>query len=426
MAWQQPAVASLVGWGVPRLTRSWPRTPATVVTGAHRSGYLRTAPRLAKVGGLLSETPQMPVVLNPQQRYQRDLERPDFAADSAQAHAVALLQDLFERLVGDQQREGRWSSRLKTLFGATKTPQRGLYFWGGVGRGKTYLVDTFFDSLPFERKLRVHFHRFMQRVHQELTDLAGEKNPLETVADRLAAEAVVVCFDEFFVSDIADAMLLGGLMEALFARGVTLVATSNIEPRLLYKDGLQRGRFLPAIALIEQHTEIVNVDSGIDYRLRTLEQAELFHYPLDAAAEQALSAAFDALANGMAGQAGNIEINHRPVSLRRHVEGIAWVRFDELCRKPRSASDFIELARVFQTVLIENVPVMAGDADDAARRFINLVDEFYDRSVKLIITAEAPPEALYTGSRLSFEYQRTLSRLQEMQSTEYLAREHRP
>jgi len=364
--------------------------------------------------------------LSPQQRYQRDLQRPDFVADAAQAHAVALLQDLYERLVQEQQRDKQWSSRLKTLLGAKKTPQRGLYFWGGVGRGKTYLVDTFFDSLPFERKLRVHFHRFMQRVHAELTDLAGEKNPLEIVADRLALEARVVCFDEFFVSDIADAMLLGGLMEALFSRGVSLVATSNIEPQWLYKDGLQRSRFLPAIALIEQHTEIVNVDSGIDYRLRTLEQAELFHYPLDAAAHQALSRAFDALANGMAGQPGSIEINHRSVALRRAVEGIAWLSFDELCRKPRSASDFIELARVFQTVLIESVPIMGSDAEDAARRFINLVDEFYDRSVKLIITAEAAPEALYTGSRLSFEYQRTLSRLQEMQSTDYLAREHRP
>lgn len=364
--------------------------------------------------------------LSPLQRYQRDLQRPDFAADSAQAHAVALLQDLYERLIAEQAQEKQWSSRLKAVLGAKRPPQRGLYFWGGVGRGKTYLVDTFFDSLPFERKLRVHFHRFMQRVHSELTDLAGAKNPLEIVADRLANEARVVCFDEFFVSDIADAMLLGGLMEALFARGVALVATSNIEPQWLYKDGLQRARFLPAIALIEQHTEIVNVDSGIDYRLRTLEQAELFHYPLDDAAHQALSSAFEALANGMAGQPGRIEINHRPVALCRTVEGIAWVSFDELCQKPRSASDFIELARVFQTVLIENVPVMGSEADDAARRFINLVDEFYDRSVKLIITAQAAPEVLYTGSRLSFEYQRTLSRLLEMQSTDYLAREHRP
>lgn len=365
-------------------------------------------------------------LMTPLQRYQRDLERPDFMADQAQAHAVALLQDLYDRLVAREHEASSLSSRIRRLWGGAVVPEQGLYFWGGVGRGKTYLVDTFFDSLPLQCKLRVHFHRFMQRVHQELTELAGEKNPLELVADRIAAEARVICFDEFFVSDIADAMLLGGLMEALFQRGVTLVATSNIEPKHLYRDGLQRARFLPAIDLIERFTTVVNVDSGVDYRLRTLEQAELWHAPLDAAAEAALQANFAALANGAAVQRTEIVINHRTVALRAMVEGMAWVHFDELCRKPRSASDFIELGRIFQTVLVEAVPVMASDAEDAARRFINMVDEFYDRSVKVIVTAEAPPEQLYRGSRLSFEFQRTLSRLQEMQSREYLAREHRP
>lgn len=364
--------------------------------------------------------------LTPLERYHNDLERPDFVADTAQAHAVALLQDLHDRLIAREAREASRGARLKRLLGAKVVPERGLYFWGGVGRGKTYLVDTFFESLPITRKLRVHFHRFMQRVHDELTQLTGEKNPLDIVADRLAAEARVVCFDEFFVSDIADAMLLGSLMEALFARGVTLVATSNIEPKNLYKDGLQRGRFLPAIALVEQFTEIVNVDSGVDYRLRTLEQAELFHCPLDAEADQALSSAFRALANGMEAEGATIEINHRPVILHKTVEGIAWLDFEELCQKPRSASDFIELGRVFHTILLQNIPVMDGSSEDAARRFINLVDEFYDRSVKLIVTAEAPAERLYRGNRLAFEFERTLSRLQEMQSTEYLAREHRP
>jgi len=364
--------------------------------------------------------------MTPLQRYQHDLARPDFMADQAQAHAVAMLQDLYDRLLSREEAERGFGSRLRRLLGAQQIPERGLYFWGGVGRGKTYLVDTFFESLPFERKLRVHFHRFMQRVHQELTALAGEKNPLELVADRIASEARVICFDEFFVSDIADAMLLGGLMEALFQRGVSLVATSNIVPKELYKDGLQRARFLPAIDLIEQHTLVVNVDSGVDYRLRTLEQAELWHHPLDAAAEVALQHNFSALANGAPVAEAVIDINHRLVTLRGSVEGIAWVHFDEVCRKPRSASDFIELGRVFQTVLLEGVPILNSDSEDAARRFINLVDEFYDRSVKLIITAESAPEQLYQGSRLSFEYQRTLSRLLEMQSREYLAREHRP
>ena len=365
-------------------------------------------------------------MMTPLQRYQRDLERPDFLPDAAQAQAVNLLQNLYERLIARDTAEKGMGARFRRLWGGGSQPEQGLYFWGGVGRGKTYLVDTFFESLPFERKLRVHFHRFMQRVHNDLTELSGAKNPLELIADRIAGEARVICFDEFFVSDIADAMLLGGLMEALFARGVALVATSNIEPENLYKDGLQRARFLPAIALIEEHTQVVNIDSGVDYRLRTLEQAELYHWPLDEAAREALETNFAALANGLPGKPAEIMVNHRRVSVERTVEGMAWIGFDELCRQPRSASDFIELGRIFQTVLLEGVQAMDGGSEDVARRFINLVDEFYDRSVKLIITAERPAEALYSGSLLAFEFQRTLSRLQEMQSTEYLAREHKP
>jgi len=365
-------------------------------------------------------------MLTPLQCYRQDLQRPGFVADEAQSQAVVLLQDLYERLIERDSRGVGWGGQLRRFFGAQREPECGLYFWGGVGRGKTYLVDMFFNSLPVERKLRVHFHRFMQRVHSELTELSGQKNPLNIVADRLSAEAIVVCFDEFFVSDIADAMLLGSLMEALFARGVTLVATSNIEPQALYRDGLQRRRFLPAIALIERFTQVVNVDSGFDYRLRTLTQAELFHSPLDAQAERALNNAFNALSNGNEGNSAVIDINHRPVALHRTVEGIAWLDFDELCRKPRSASDFIELGRVFHTIMLQNIPVMDSSSEDAARRFVNLVDEFYDRSVKLIVTAEAPLEGLYTGGKLAFEFERTQSRLREMQSTEYLAREHRP
>ena len=274
--------------------------------------------------------------------------------------------------------------------------------------------------------MRVHFHRFMQRVHDDLTGLAGEKNPLEKIADNISKEALVICFDEFFVSDIADAMLVGGLMEALFHRGVTLVATSNIQPSELYKDGLQRGRFLPAIALIEQYTQVVNVDSGTDYRLRTLEKAELWHCPLDPEASGVLASNFSALANEVAPLAGAIEINHRTIEVVSAVESILWVTFEELCQKPRSASDFVELGRIYQTVLLDGIRVMGADEEDVARRFINLIDEFYDRNVKLVATAEASPEGLYQGARLQFEYQRTLSRLLEMQSREYLAQEHRP
>ena len=333
------------------------------------------------------------------------------------------LQDLFERLLAREARGGGWLRRLRR---ERPQPERGLYMWGGVGRGKTYLMDTFFDCLPAEGKLRVHFHRFMQRVHAELKQLAGEKNPLQRVADRLAAEAKVVCFDEFFVTDIADAMILGGLMEALFARGVTLVATSNIEPARLYENGLQRQRFLPAIALIEQHTLVLNVDAGVDYRLRTLEKAELYHYPLDAEADVSLRESFERLAPHAATEGESLQINGRAIRTRCLADDVVWFDFAELCGGPRSQNDYIELAREFHAVVLSGVPALGAGNDDAARRFINLVDEFYDRNVKLVMAADRQLMDLYDGHRLRFEFQRTVSRLQEMQSHDYLAREHRP
>ena len=287
-------------------------------------------------------------------------------------------------------------------------------------------MDTFFDTLPFEDKLRAHFHRFMQRVHRELKSLAGEKNPLISVADRIADEARVICFDEFFVSDITDAMILAGLFERLFERGVVLVATSNIVPDQLYKDGLQRARFLPAIALIKQNVEVVNVDGGVDYRLRALEQAELYHSPLGVEAEASLQASFERLAPETPLSDQLLEIEGRNIVARQVADDVAWFEFDELCDGPRSQYDYIELAKIFHAVLVSNVPVLGGGRDDQARRFINLVDEFYDRNVKLVLSAAAPLDSLYTGGRLDFEFERTQSRLLEMQSQEYLAREHRP
>jgi len=359
----------------------------------------------------------------PWERYQADLQQPGFSRDPAQETAVRLLQDVFERLVQQEQRRSAWWQWWRRRPAA---PERGLYLWGGVGRGKTYLMDTFFDCLPFERKLRVHFHRFMQRVHAELKQLAGEKNPLQQVADRLAADARVVCFDEFFVTDIADAMILGGLMEALFARGVTLVATSNIEPSRLYLNGLQRQRFLPAIALIEKHTQVVNVDAGVDYRLRTLERAELYHYPLDAEADVSLRQSFERLAPHAATDGASLQINGRAIRTRSVADDVVWFDFAELCEGPRSQNDYIELAREFHAVVLSGVPALGVGNDDAARRFINLVDEFYDRNVKLVMAADRQLLDLYDGHRLRFEFQRTVSRLQEMQSHDYLAREHRP
>ncbi|TXS95156.1 cell division protein ZapE [Parahaliea aestuarii] len=363
---------------------------------------------------------------SPLQRYQHDLKREGFSYDAAQEQAVIKLQDLYMRLLARRREAAGLGGLWRRLKREQPEPEKGIYFWGGVGRGKTYLVDTFYDCLPFEDKLRVHFHRFMQRVHADLKDLDGEKNPLEHVADRLASETSVICFDEFFVTDIADAMILGGLMQALFARGVSLVATSNIVPSKLYENGLQRQRFLPAIALIERYTEVVNVDSGVDYRLRTLQQAELYHYPLDEAADTSLRQSFEQLAPEPGKHWERIQVNGRYITCRCLADDVAWFDFVELCDGPRSQNDYIELARDFQAVLISGVPAMGRANDDAARRFVNLVDEFYDRNVKLVLAADRPLLELYAGGRLEFEFQRTVSRLQEMQSTEYLGREHRP
>ncbi len=369
----------------------------------------------------------------PLERYQSDLQRPGFNYDPAQEMAVKHLQDLYQRLVdarGREQAADGFGGRLKALFGGKprRELQRGLYFWGGVGRGKTYLMDNFYESLPFPDKMRAHFHRFMRRVHQELRSLDGQKNPLEVVADRLAQEARVICFDEFFVSDITDAMILGTLMQALFDRGVSLVATSNIVPDGLYKDGLQRARFLPAIEMLNRHTLVVNVDGGVDYRLRALEQAELYHYPLDAEADASLLQSFESLVPDKEEIRANaeIEVEGRPILSRFLADDVVWFDFKAVCDGPRSQNDYIELAREFHAVLVANVPELGRDTDDQARRFINLVDEFYDRNVKLIISAARPLAEIYVGGKLNFEFERTTSRLLEMQSQEYLAAPHRP
>lgn len=360
--------------------------------------------------------------MTPLEKYRQDLQRPDFAEDPAQRRAVEALQQVHDDVLADQQ-------RLQGLLGRLRKPRTrtGLYMWGGVGRGKTYLMDVFFEALPIEAKRRMHFHRFMQYVHREMRRRQGHRNPLVEIAADFAAGARVLCFDEFFVTDITDAMILAGLLETLFDHGVTLVTTSNIEPDYLYWNGLQRARFLPAIELIKRHTRILNVDGGIDYRLRLLEQAELFHCPLGERAEYFLEERFRALEpeHGESRRDLDLEVEGRSIHARRANEDVAWFEFRELCDGPRSQNDYIELAREFHTVLVANVERMGGQLDDMARRFINLVDEFYDRGVKLIVTAEAPIEDLYAGGRLDFEFERTRSRLLEMQSHEYLAREHK-
>ena len=374
--------------------------------------------------------------LSPLERYQQDLERADFRRDPSQQQAVERLEALYQQLVA--QHQARQSSALpqflqrglfkKILGTAPAEPIMGLYFWGGVGRGKTYLMDSFYESLPFPEKMRMHFHRFMRRVHAELTRLEGEKNPLQKVADIISGETRVICFDEFFVSDITDAMILGTLMSELFQRGVVLVATSNIVPDGLYKDGLQRVRFLPVIALLKKHTHVINVDGGVDYRLRALQQAELYHSPLDQAADQSLQKGFRSLLATVADERANVElmVEGRPIQTRFIGEGVVWFDFDAICDGPRSQNDYIELSKEYHSVFISNVPALGRTKDDQARRFISLVDEFYDRQVKLVLSAQLPLLELYSEGKLNFEFQRTQSRLLEMQSHEYLARPHRP
>ncbi|AJJ17272.1 cell division protein ZapE [Yersinia intermedia] len=366
--------------------------------------------------------------------YQQALAAGDYQPDEVQRRAVARLDTLYQEL--NQRQSARpvntsLRGRLNRLIGraaprASIRPAQGLYMWGGVGRGKTWLMDLFFHSLPGERKLRLHFHRFMLRVHQELTELQGHENPLEIIADGFKTQTDVLCFDEFFVSDITDAMLLATLLEALFARGITLVATSNIPPDNLYHNGLQRARFLPAIELIKQYCDVMNVDAGIDYRLRTLTQANLYLTPLNPQTEQAMDDIFIKLAGKEGDRAPILEVNHRPLPAICSAQGVLAVDFHTLCEEARSQLDYIALSKLYHTVLLHNVHRMETRDENTARRFLALVDEFYERRVKLIIAAEVSMFDIYCGERLKFEYQRCLSRLQEMQSEEYLSLPHLP
>ena len=363
--------------------------------------------------------------MTPRERYQDELAREVLLPDRAQAALVEELERVFQSLVTGQ--DIGIITRLARRFGrANREPVCGLYVWGGVGRGKTHLVDLFIDTPRLDSKLRMHFHRFMQRVHGELNTLPEREDPLRIVADRLAAQARVLCFDEFYVSDITDAMILGRLLAALFERGVTLVATSNIEPSKLYADGLQRERFLPAIELIERHTKVVHLDSGTDYRLRALEQARTWYSPLGPDSERGLADCFRALAPEHVVDGGALTILGRTVPVVRHAGGVAWFDFRALCEGPRSVADYIEIARDFHSVVLSGVPVLDDDRRDPLRRFIHLVDELYDRNVNLIVSAATSPDGLYRGRKLVEPFQRTRSRLVEMQSTAYLGRGHIP
>ncbi len=357
---------------------------------------------------------------SPLVHYQRLLGKDGFESDPEQLTAAGALDELWHAL--RQQEHPRF---LDKLFGKKPQYVRGLYLWGGVGRGKTWLMDLFYEQLPLRKKHRVHFHRFMQRIHGSLKTLGNVQDPLPQIAENWARECSVLCLDEFFVSDIADAMLLSGLLENLFSRGVTLVTTSNMEPEGLYSNGLQRARFLPAIELIKQHTRVLELGGDTDFRLRILEQSEIFHHPLDRAADRQMTTSFNRI-SAECELAHDLEINGRNFHALRRGDGIIWFNFRELCDKPRGSADYSEIARAFNTVMLSGMPQLSEDDADVARRFITLVDEFYDRNVKLLISAATSIDELYPGQKLAFEYQRTASRLTEMQSHEYLARPHLP
>lgn len=362
----------------------------------------------------------------PAREYQRRIDAGMLQADAAQQRAVVELERLHDELVAARLKRVGFRKTLARLGRRRVEPVCGVYLWGSVGRGKTLLMDLFYNCIPFAEKSRQHFHRFMASVHDSLKELGDRADPLDRVADELASRTHVICFDEFAVTDIADAMILRNLFAALFERGVTLAATSNIEPVNLYLNGLQRSRFLPAIELIELHTKVLRVDGKRDYRLRVLERADVYQSPADDAAEGRLAEYFGAIAPDEAAPAASITILGRAIRHRGCADGVIWFEFEELCDGPRSQDDYIELSRLYQTVLLSRVPRFDPTLENQARRFIALIDEFYDRRVKVILSAEAPLAELYQGKRLEHEFERTRSRLQEMQSYDYLAAAHRP
>jgi cell division protein ZapE len=361
--------------------------------------------------------------LNIREAYKDQLQRDAHVEDPAQLKIIARLEDLGARLHDTTAGQGGWRYWLDRLRGV-RDDVRGLYIWGGVGRGKTFLMDLFFDSLEIDEKKRIHFHRMMHDVHDRLNDLRGVEDPLDKVAEDIARSTRVLCFDEFFVSDIGDAMILGRLLDGLFRRGVTLIATSNTRPDELYQGGLQRERFLPAISLLEEHTEVVQMGSGTDHRLRLLKKAGTYLSPGDDAATRRLATFFEESASSQIQHDRDLDINGRDIRAHRCAKGVAWFDFENLCDGPRSQADYIEIARWYPTVIVSGVPQFDEVLEDQARRFIALVDEFYDRRVKLILSAEVDVRSLYGGRRLASVFERTISRLVEMQSMEYLALPH--
>ena len=352
--------------------------------------------------------------------YEALLKTRGYVADAAQIAAASALQALYGNLLTFKVDRGSTFKRLLT----PPMPPKGLYFWGGVGRGKSFLMDCFYDAVPYRRKKRIHFHAFMQQIHRDLDRYKGGPDPMLRIADQIAGELRLLCFDEFHVSDIADAMILGRLLDGLFAKGVILVMTSNYPPDRLYPNGLQRENFLPTIALLKRHLDVLEVEAGIDYRLRALDNVEIYHHPADAAAERKMLDYFRMVAGEDGKKGGSIEVLGRDIDTVRRGHGVIWFEFRTLCGGPRSQNDYLEIARGYHTVLLSHVPQMNRHQASEARRFTWLVDVFYDYKVKLIATADCAADALYTEGTQAGEFARTVSRLTEMHSRAYLALPH--
>jgi len=353
--------------------------------------------------------------MNVTEYYEKELQTRGYQSDPAQRAAVDRLQRCYEEWV---EYKSRRSNALKKLINRPDPP-RGVYMWGGVGRGKSFLMDSFYMIVPVQRKTRLHFHEFMREVHRELEELKGQADPLDELARRVAKRYRLICFDEFHVSDIADAMILYRLLDKLFENGVQFVMTSNYDPDTLYPDGLHRDRMLPAIELIKEKLDVTNVDAGIDYRQRTLAQVEVYHTPLGAAADKALRDAFARLA-AVPDESPILHIEKRELKALRKADGVVWFDFATLCGGPRSQNDYLELASRFHAVILSAVPQMSARMASEARRFTWLIDVFYDHKVKLLMSAAVPPEELYVDGPMANEFTRTVSRIVEMQSKEYL------
>ncbi len=352
--------------------------------------------------------------MTPLDYYYAECRKGTIFEDPQQLDAMQHLQRVYVDIVSEHhKRQGFFSFLQKTHL------IKGLYLWGGVGIGKTFMMDCFYNCIPFSEKLRMHFYQFMQLVHQELKKHQGEKDPLNLIAKDLAKQTMLVCFDEFFVSDITDAMLLGRLFKALFTQNVCLVTTSNVQPDDLYKNGLQREQFLPAIAMLKQNTTVVHIPTSIDYRLRHLKEAGVFYTPLDEVARVNMEKSFAALAANQPISTQPIIIHGREIKIKKSAGKTVWFDFSELCTVPRSQNDYLMIAEQYDTVFVSDIPTIPANAKDTIYLFISMVDVFYDARVRLVISAAEPVADLYSRGYMTLEYARTHSRLLEMQSTDY-------